>query len=144
MYGLEAINAANGWAMAAVGALIVFTGLVLLSFVISQLHKFLPFLEKIGGRAEPEPEPPEETESLPIEKCPTDLKEQAAIFEAIVEKLDRHFPLADLYALAKDQNIPHPHLSISAFRDAGILAPLGDGVFTWDKEQLTKVCKEDK
>ncbi|MBW1726140.1 MAG: OadG family protein [Deltaproteobacteria bacterium] len=39
MYGLQAIAAYNGWAMALAGALIVFSGLVILSFVISQLHK---------------------------------------------------------------------------------------------------------
>ncbi|MEN8212519.1 MAG: OadG family protein [Thermodesulfobacteriota bacterium] len=41
MYGLEAINANNGWSIAVVGVTIVFSGLVMLSFVISQLHKIL-------------------------------------------------------------------------------------------------------
>jgi len=43
LYGLQAIAAHNGWAMALAGALIVFSGLVILSFVISQLHKILMF-----------------------------------------------------------------------------------------------------
>jgi len=38
LYGIEAINANNGWAISAVGITIVFSGLVLLSFVIAQLH----------------------------------------------------------------------------------------------------------
>ena len=46
MYGLDAISAANGWAMAIAGALIVMTGLTVLSFVISQLHKVAGLLEK--------------------------------------------------------------------------------------------------
>ncbi|NOR26364.1 MAG: hypothetical protein GQ542_18640 [Desulforhopalus sp.] len=141
MYGIEAINAVNGWAMAAVGALIVFSGLVMLSFIISQLHKFVPLLEKIGKKAA-KPEAPPPTETLPVEKCPTDLKVQATLFEPLIEKLGSNFPLAELYSQAKEQNIPHPHLSLSAFRQAGILVPLGDGIFTWDKEQLTTVCKK--
>ena len=45
MYGIEAISAANGWAMACVGALIVFLGLSMLSFAIAQIHKLMPFFE---------------------------------------------------------------------------------------------------
>lgn len=141
MYGLEAINAANGWSMALVGILIVFTGLSLLSFVISQLHKFLPFVEKTGERpVESVPRPQKKPD--PVEKCPTDLKVQAALFEPIIEELSSNFPLTELYAQANEYNIPHPHLSISALREAIILVPLGDGMFTWDKERLTIVCKK--
>ena len=43
MFGIENITNHNGWAMAAVGATIVFSGLVILSFVISQIHKILRF-----------------------------------------------------------------------------------------------------
>lgn len=139
MYGIEAINAANGWSMAIVGILIVFTGLSLLSFVISQLHKFLPVKTD---------ESPVESEVLPqkkpvtVDKCSTDLKIQTALFEPIIEELDSNFPLTALYAQAQEYNIPHPHLSISALREAAILVPLGDGIFTWDKERLTIICKK--
>ena len=141
MYGLEAINAANGWSMALVGILIVFTGLSLLSFVISQLHKFLPIEEKTGERPiESVPSP--QKKPGPAESCPTDLKVQATLFEPIVDELASNFPLTELYAQAKEHNIPHPHLSISALREAAILVPLGNGIFSWDKERLTIVCKK--
>jgi hypothetical protein len=141
MYGLEAINAANGWSMAFVGILIVFTGLSLLSFVISQLHKFLPLVGKTDERpVESVPSP--QNKPGPAERCTTDLKVQAALFEPIIGELASNFPLTELYAQAKEHNIPHPHLSISALREATILVPLGDGIFTWDKEQITIVCKK--
>ncbi len=141
MYGLDAINAANGWSMALVGILIVFTGLSLLSFVISQLHKFLPSVEKTDERpVESVPSPPKKPG--PVESCPTDLKVQAALFEPMIEELASNFSLTELYAQAKEYNIPHPHLSISALREAAILVPLGDGVFSWDKERLNIVCKK--
>ena len=139
MYGLEAINAANGWSMAVVGILIVFTGLSLLSFVISQLHKFLPLKtdeKPVKSVSSPQKKPGA------VESCPTDLKVQAALFEPIIEELASNFPLTALYAQAKEYNIPHPHLSISALREATILVPLGEGIFTWDKERLTIVCKK--
>jgi hypothetical protein len=141
MYGLEAINAANGWSMAIVGILIVFTGLSLLSFVISQLHKFLPLIEKSGEKqVESEARPQKKPE--PAERCPIDLKVHAALFEPIIEEIASNFPLTELYAQAKEHNIPHPHLSISALREATILVPLGEGIFSWDKERLTIVCKK--
>ena len=46
MYGFENITANNGWAMAFVGATIVFLGLVVLALVISQIHKVLNLWEK--------------------------------------------------------------------------------------------------
>lgn len=46
MFGLKAISAHNGWAMAVVGAAIVFSGLAVLAFVISQIHKLLGFWDK--------------------------------------------------------------------------------------------------
>ena len=141
MYGLDAINAANGWSMALVGILIVFTGLSLLSFVISQLHKFLPSVEKTDERPVESVPSPQKMPG-PVESCPTDLKVQAALFEPMIEELASNFPLTELYAQAKEYNIPHPHLSISALREATILVPLGDGVFSWDKERLNIVCKK--
>ena len=48
MFGFDNITANNGWAMAAVGATIVFAGLVVLSFVISQIYKILELWEKRG------------------------------------------------------------------------------------------------
>ena len=48
LYGLEAISAANGWAMALFGILIVLTGLWVLSTVIAQFPKGVAWLEKHG------------------------------------------------------------------------------------------------
>lgn len=136
MYGIEAINAVNGWAMAAVGALIVFSGLVLLSFVISQLHKFVPLLEKFGEKKVASEGEAPTTPPAPPQR-PPDIREQATLFQPIIESLDPSFPLSELYSQAQEHNIPHPHLTISAFRDAGILVPLGNGIFSWDPHKLT-------
>ncbi len=45
MPGLDAIAQHNGWAMALIGALIVFLGLVVLSFAVSRIHMLLAFWE---------------------------------------------------------------------------------------------------
>ena len=140
MYGIDAINAVNGWAMAAVGALIVFSGLVVLSIVISQLHKFVPLLEKFGEKKVESTGKPSTTPPPPTR--PPDIREQAALFLPIIESIDPSFPLSELYSKAQEHNIAHPHLSISAFRDAGVLVPLGDGIFSWDPYKLTAPSKK--
>ena len=47
MYGLEAINAHNGWAMALTGAIIVMTGRTVLSTIISQLHRIVDMMQHV-------------------------------------------------------------------------------------------------
>ena len=54
LYGLAAIQQANGWAMAGAGAGIVLVGLAVLSFLISMIPR-------LTGLFEEKPQPPVET-----------------------------------------------------------------------------------
>ena len=140
MYSIENITAANGWAMAAVGASIVFLGLVVLSFVISQIHKILQFWEERRtrwSRAEeqappveaPEPEAPAYKEQhLP------EVSELADAYGPLVENMGESFDLTQVFKIAKENDFPHPHLSINRLREAGILVAQDDGTFTWKKK----------
>ena len=138
MYGLHAIAVHNGWAMALAGALIVFSGLVVLSFVISQLHKILTFFEKKPVYMEPEPEtsdiePDEDKPWLLFPKqFPTDIKEVARLYKPLVEEIGETFYLSELYEMSRKNDFPHPHITLTAFRESKILIPDGDGVFTWN------------
>ena len=138
MYGLHAIAVYNGWSMAFAGALIVFSGLVVLSFVISQLHKILIFFEKkpvyIDRDSETfdiEPREDKPWLSLPKE-FPTDIKEVARLYKPLIEEIGQTFYLSQLYEMSKINDFPHPHITLTAFRESGILIPDGDGVFTWN------------
>ena len=73
MYGFDNITANNGWAIAVIGASIVFAGLVILSFVISQIHKVLELWdrriiskERQKEVARPERTPPPGMSSKPM------------------------------------------------------------------------------
>lgn len=135
MYGIEAINAHNGWSIAVIGAGIVFTGLVVLSIAISQLHKLLLFWDKrdeffkLNGR-----KADEHSDTTSPEQFPADIYEVAEIYKPVFAKLGDSFQLADLYAIARKYNFPHPHLTIKEFRQAGIMLPLGDGCFKLNTE----------
>ncbi len=139
MYGIEAITFHNGWAMAFAGALIVFAGLVVLSTAISQIHKVLNLLDKnklpsVENKLPPENDALEIKSDLSIPKhFPSDLNEVAKLYQPLVEQIGDTFFLSDLYEISRQNNFPHPHITINAFRESGILFPNGEGVFTWNQ-----------
>jgi hypothetical protein len=132
--GIDAITANNGWAMAFTGACIVMTGLALLSFVISQLHKIIALTEGKGKRRPapmPEAVPPaKELLAAEIDML-DDLPAAARFYSTLTGDLGEVFPLAALYRICQKENIAHPHITIAALRGAGFLAPAGDGNFSW-------------
>ncbi len=133
MYGLEAIAKANGWLMAITGASIVMTGLIVLSFVISQLPKLVAYMEKRK----------EEKELLKMrrimeakksDRSSLDIEELVSSYKPMVEELGESFELGELHSLCQDNNMPHAHLSIRSLREAGMLIPQGEGIFTWNTQ----------
>ena len=142
MFGFENITANNGWAMAVVGASIVFLGLVVLSIVISQVHKILKFWEqrdKILAQVSKQAqiEEPKTIVKTPVSKqhhLPS-VPELASIYNPLVEQLKQPFNLIQLFDISNKMDLPHPHLSIKYLQEAGVLIPQGDGMFTWDKQK---------
>ena len=132
MFSIENITANNGWAMALAGAIIVMTGLSVLSLVISQLHKLVALFEKkdpakTKGPAANDPESPD----VAVLSDPADMAETAKLYQTAASELGREFELRQLYAVAAQKQMPHPHLSIRSLREAGIIVPAGDGLFSW-------------
>ncbi len=141
MFGFENITANNGWAMAVVGASIVFLGLVILSFVISQVHRILKlweqrdeFLNRYKKQAQIE-EPKTIKAPVSIQRHLPSVKELTSIYRPLVEQLIQPFDLLQLFEISNKMDLPHPHLSIKYLREAGVLVPQGDGTFTWDKQK---------
>ena len=125
MFSFELITANNGWAMALAGALIVMTGLSVLSFIISQLHRLVDLIEKKETT-------PKATEPDRIpEIFPDSLEDVAALYEPLVKQLPENFGIEALFQLTRENNYPHPHLTIRSFRDAGILISQGEGQYAW-------------
>ncbi len=136
MQGIEAINANNGWMMAALGAGIVFSGLVVLSLAISQIHKILKLLEADTPTVAEPPKAAETKETvdniaLP-DYCPDDILEAARLYQPMLTELGDSFTLPNLYALSRKIGIPHPHITIKSMREAGILINQGEGLFSWN------------
>ncbi len=140
MYGFEAITVHNGWAMALAGALIVFAGLVVLSLAISQIHKILALFDKEEKEVDFQQDlkaPKEDgLEDKPLiflpKQLPADINEIARLYQPLIDELAETFYLSDLYEISRKNKFPHPHITLTAFRESEILIPYGEGVFTWN------------
>ena len=136
MYGLEAISAYNGWAMAITGPLIVMSGLIILSIIISQLHKVVAIFDKKAKQTTESPVKSgvKSKDEISVPKIlPNDILETAKIYQMIIDKIEQPFELNDIYKVAEQNNFPHPILTVSRLRDAGILICEGEGLFIWNR-----------
>ena len=142
MTGFEAIAHHNGWVMAAFGAIIVFSGLAVLSFVISQLSKLFSLFEGkpkasaveiITEKSTPAEPPPKPAAEAPFDD-PNTLVQTVG---ALAAELDQPFQLAELYRRCREKDVPHPHLSLSSLQRQGYLVFQGEGAFTWKSEHAS-------
>jgi Na+-transporting methylmalonyl-CoA/oxaloacetate decarboxylase gamma subunit len=133
--GVANIAANNGWSMALLGIGIVMTGLIILSLAISQIHKLVDFWENRKKKAAEAPvaEPPaaEKTEPAHTDACPINIDELAALYQPLTEPLGSPFELKELYRVASESDLPHPHITIRCFREAGLLTMVNEGLFSW-------------
>ena len=140
MFGFDAIEAHNGWAMALAGALIVMAGLTVLSFVISQLHRIVDLLEYRRRKHEQTQDDVQTgtgVDAQPViipQPSVEDILESASAYQPLVDRLGPSFQLSELYAVSTKHGLPHPHLTIKSLREAGILIPRGNGEFSWKQQ----------
>ena len=117
--------------MAVTGAIIVISGLSLLSFIISQLHKIIRLFDK----KEHSPPFPEKKSTTELAKAEADLLKDpsaaARIYRSMTADMGDKFELASLYRVLSNENGLHPHITIRTLRETGHLNPEGDGYFSW-------------
>ncbi len=142
MYGFEAISANNGWSIAAVGIIIVFAGLVVLSFIISQLHKVLAFIEnpKRFEFLSPKKSTGKEDKYV-LTSLLKNQKESAKQFFLLVKTMEEHFSLPKLIRLAEVSNLEKPYININILLDSGIVEPDSKGYFLWNENRFKKLIK---
>ncbi len=142
MYGIEAINANNGWAISVVGISIVFSGLVVLSIVISQLYKCLDFYENPGkfkkwfSRKNKQDKPLETGLTLLV--LTEEQKEISKQFALLVNTLEDHFSLSRLLGLARVSGVKNVHSNLNILLKSDIVFPDKEGFFCWDQDLYIK------
>ena len=135
MYGLEAIATHNGWAISVVGVTIVFTGLVLLSFAISQLHKLLDLWDNKHELKKKWARKKKQDPLIFTEKQ----KEAARQFQLLARTLDDCFSLPRLLKMAELSGLDLPHANLANLLKSGIIKADQEGFFTWDRECYKKI-----
>ncbi len=137
MTGLEAISAHNGWNIAVVGVTIVFTGLTLLSIIISQLHKVLDLWEnrgKFGGTCEVPPPGADQEKEIDLSQLPLapDIRESARHVRMLVDRLGEPFSLPRLLESAETCGLMRPHSTLNDLIGAEVIVPDGTGYYFWN------------
>ena len=136
MYGLEAINAHNGWAMAITGAIIVMSGLTVLSIIISQLHRIIGLLENRKTKNDLAQTAEEQTPVMETQPALTELSDlgnNVNRFQLLTTDAGETFDLTTLHQIFIQNDDPHPHLTIRSLREQGYLVSAGEGRFTWKR-----------
>ncbi|WP_373501733.1 hypothetical protein [Desulfococcus sp.] len=135
MTGLDAISAANGWSIAAVGVSIVFTGLSVLALMISQLHKLLTFWENRDQfyatfrRQRGEKPTAEET----LIALPGNIQESARNYRMLADRMPEPFALPRLLEAAVRCGISHPHSTLNELILSQFVVPDGEGYYRWNR-----------
>ena len=143
MYGLDAITANNGWHMAALGISIVFTGLILLSFTVAQLHNILrlfdnrdAYCKKIRGLFEKNNNKQKVGDSdLTL---PNNIKEAAGQCKLLIERIGEPFSLPRLIELSEKCGMSHPYSTINDLILAGFIVPDGKGYYVWNQDDQNR------
>jgi len=138
LYGLEAINAHNGWAISVVGISIVFTGLVALAALISQLYKLVDLYDDPGkikkmfaAKAEyaVKSDPPKKILVL------TEAQKQVCRhYNLLAQNMDDVISLPKLLRMAEISGLQDPHANINLLLKSGILCADEQGYFRWDED----------
>ena len=131
MTGLEAISANNGWAMAAVGGSIVFSGLVILSFTISQLHKVLALWDRRHTLFR------KKESQAPLKEMPTiqitgDVQEIIRDYKLLTRRIGDPIALPKLLDIAAKCGLARPHSTINMLVTSKIMIPDGKGFYRWN------------
>jgi len=154
MYGLAAINAANGWMITVAGISIVFTGLLVLSTVLENLERVLKFwdnrkdLFKAKGPApaprpsaavEPTGPPAEATGPITGQVIPvaSEHLEAIAAFQTLAALQGAVFELPRLLETAEKRGLARPHSNLDRCLELGVIVELGGtnrGLYQWNEE----------
>lgn len=142
LYGLEAINAHNGWAISVVGVTIVFTGLVSLSVLIAQLHKLVALYDNPGrikklfaSQSKSAAKAGAPKKHLVLTEAQKQICRQ---YNLLVQTMDDVISLPKLLRMAELSGLKEPHANINFLVKSGILCADEQGYFRWDEERFIR------
>jgi len=123
--------------MAITGAIIVMTGLTVLSAIISQLHRLVDIFERQKDKKAQAIIAEEQASITDTQPAPTplsDLSKAMEQFYLLTTETGETFDLTTLHQVFIQNDDPHPHLTIRTLREQGYLVPAGEGIYTWKQQ----------
>lgn len=147
MKGLEAIIYHNGFNMAAVGIIIVFTALVSLSLIISQLHKLIVLWDNrkaVAARLRGAFRDPEPAKQPPAVADSFDMGESARQFHTLIQAMGEPFSLPELIRVAASFGIKHSCSTVSHLITSNLIIPDHKGFFLWNHEAYNRIAKRSR
>ena len=143
LYGLEAINAHNGWAISVVGVTIVFTGLVSLSVLISQLHKLVDLYNNPGKIKKLFASKSKSAARAGTPKADLVLteaqKQVCRQYNLLAQTMDDVISLPKLLRMAELSGLKDPHANMNLLLKSGILCADEQGYFSWDEDIFIRI-----
>jgi len=147
MQGLEAIIYHNGFNMAAVGITIVFTALVSLSLIISQLHKLLiiwdnrkTYAAKLRGAFTEQKQAKQPLAAADFR----DVRESARQFKVLIQAIGEPFSLPELIRIAESFGIRHPCSKVSLLITRDLIISDHKGFFLWNQEAYNRIAERSR
>jgi hypothetical protein len=147
MKGLEAIIYHDGFSMAAVGVSIVFTALVALSLIISQLHRALILWDnrrQLVQRMRALFSEPQKEEPPPLSEDLQHINEEARQFNILIQALGEPFSLPRLIRVAETFGVAHPHAAAGHLISRNLIIPDHKGYFRWNHEAYHQLVKRSR
>jgi len=145
--GLEAIIVNDGGTMAIAGITVVFLSLIILSFIISQLHKILllwenktTWIDDVRQRFHQGPEAIPETKNplpAPIDENIRDT-ETLRQFNLLIKAVGEPFSLPELIKIAENRGVGHPHSKVNHLLLEKVILPDENGFYSLNHE----VCQD--
>lgn len=147
MKGLEAILYHHGFSVAAAGITIVFTALVTLAVILSQLHRVLSAWDNRKAyfeKARRMFSSPGASEPMPVVTYFDDIHESARQFNLLIRTMGEPFSLPKLIHMAETLGISHAHSTASHLIVTHLIVPDQKGYFRWNQEAYQRLTKKDR
>lgn len=134
MFGFEAIIAHNGLDISVIGISIVFTGLILLSLAVAQIHKIIELWDKRHRFKKPHKKKEQKEATVPDLTVSQDVQRASRQFKLLIEWIGEPFPLPKLLDLSEKCGLSNPHSTINELVKCELIIPDENGYFIWNKQ----------
>jgi len=139
LFGFEAIIAHDGLGISVIGISIVFTGLILLSLAVAQIHKIIELWNKRHRLIKPRQKKEQKAAIGSDIAVPQDIRRASRQFKLLIEWIGEPFPLPKLLDLSEKRGLHHPHSTVNELLKCKLIIPDENGYYIWNKQVEEKI-----